>query len=155
MTDSLDGLARSALMSRVRQKHTAPEMTVRRALHAAGLRYVLHPKSLPGRPDLVFPRFGVALFVHGCFWHGHDCRAGRLPSTNAEFWRAKIEGNRQRDARKAADLKSRGWRVLCVWECETKAKDFAGMASILVRSVKESAANDSSSSSDENGSSAA
>jgi len=107
-------------MSRVRQKNTAPEMRLRKRLHAEGLRYVLHSRSLPGRPDIAFPRYRTVVFVHGCFWHGHDCRSGRRPSTNQEYWFEKIAANQIRDARKVAELEDQGWRVITVWECETK-----------------------------------
>ncbi|ARN18442.1 very short patch repair endonuclease [Piscinibacter gummiphilus] len=120
MTDTISRSARSELMGRVRQKDTKPEMVVRRILHSAGFRYVLHPGGLPGRPDIVFPRYGVVLFVHGCFWHGHDCRAGRAPSSNSSYWSTKIAENRCRDERKSRELQSLGWRVAVIWECETK-----------------------------------
>ncbi|CAM5794998.1 very short patch repair endonuclease [Rhizobacter fulvus] len=136
MTDTLDRKARSELMSRVRQKHTEPEMAVRRSLHAEGLRYVLHPADLPGKPDLLFPKYGAAVFVHGCFWHGHDCRAGRTPSTNSAFWQLKIDRNRERDARKTGELEARGWRVFTVWECETKRCDFDRRMSLIASSIK-------------------
>jgi DNA mismatch endonuclease, patch repair protein len=105
-------------MARIRQKSTGPEMVVRRFLHAAGLRYVLHRRDLPGRPDLAFPKRRVALFVHGCYWHGHACRAGRAPSTNVAYWTPKLAANKERDGRKAAELAALGWKVLTVWECE-------------------------------------
>ena len=113
---------RSRLMSRVRSADTTPEMVVRRRLHAAGLRYRLHRRDLPGRPDLVLPRFKIAVFVHGCFWHGHlGCDRGRRrPKTRAEFWDRKLRENRDRDARVAAELQAMGWTVATVWECETK-----------------------------------
>ena len=107
-------------MGRVRQKDTTPELAVRKGLHAMGYRYVLHPKSLPGKPDIAFPRHCAVIFVHGCFWHGHDCRAGRSPSSNADLWAQKIAANRTRDAKKTAELIQKGWRVFAVWECETK-----------------------------------
>src|SRR5688500_15794308 len=99
MTDVLTPEQRRLNMSRVRGKDTKPEMLLRRGLHACGLRYRLHPKDVPGRPDLVFPRHGAVILVHGCFWHGHDCPLFKWPATRAEFWRKKIEGNRARDAR--------------------------------------------------------
>ena len=118
MADTLSKERRSALMKRVKQKNTAPELIVRKALHKRGLRYKIGDPKLPGRPDLSFPRYRAALFVHGCFWHGHDCRAGRLPTTNTDFWVPKIEGNRKRDQRKEEALRESGWRVFTVWQCE-------------------------------------
>lgn len=114
---------RSAIMRAVKQKDTKPEMRLRKALHARGYRYRLHDKRLPGTPDLVFPSRRAAIFVHGCFWHGHDCRAGRAPSSNTDYWAPKIAANRERDARKTAALEAEGWRVLVVWECALKAKN--------------------------------
>jgi len=121
MTDIMSSTARSVRMSRVRQADTEPEILLRRALHALGYRFRLHPKELPGRPDLVLPRYSTAIFVHGCFWHGHSCRAGRTPSSNTSFWIGKIETNRIRDATKERSLKRSGWRVIVVWECELKS----------------------------------
>lgn len=113
--------ARSAQMALVRSRDTKPEMRVRRALHAAGLRYRLHDRRLPGSPDLVFPSRRVALFVHGCFWHRHaGCSAARLPKSRLEFWEPKLTGNVLRDQRQREALESAGWTVLVVWECETK-----------------------------------
>lgn len=116
--DIVPPATRSAIMRAVRQKHTGPELRLRKALHALGYRYRLHPKHLPGRPDLAFPSRRAAIFVHGCFWHGHDCRAGRRPSSRTEYWLPKIAENQRRDARKRAELEALGWRVLTVWECE-------------------------------------
>src|SRR5271166_1258732 len=107
-------------MSRVGGKDTAPEMIVRRMIHAEGYRYRLHRKGLPGKPDLVFPGRCKALFVHGCFWHGHGCKIGRPPKSRPEYWEPKITRNRQRDAQNLAGLESLGWKVLTVWQCETK-----------------------------------
>ena len=122
MVDSLSRSARSALMSRIRGKNTAPELEVRRTLHALGYRYRLHAPSLPGRPELVFPVRAKAVFVHGCFWHGHDCAQGRRrPSTNVAFWDEKARSNLERDRRKQRALEAAGWRVMVVWECEVKA----------------------------------
>ncbi|NGM90600.1 DNA mismatch endonuclease Vsr [Parapusillimonas sp. SGNA-6] len=112
---------RSALMSRIRSKNTAPEMLVRRMLHSLGYRYVLHDSRLPGRPDLVFPSRRKAIQIHGCFWHGHDCPRGFKPKSHADFWAAKIEMNRARDARNLAALSDLGWDTLVVWECEMHA----------------------------------
>ncbi|HEY8604505.1 very short patch repair endonuclease [Tsuneonella suprasediminis] len=104
-------------MSRVRSKDTGPELTVRRLLHSLGFRFRLHRRDLPGTPDIVLPRHHVAVLVHGCFWHGHDCSLFRMPATRTEFWKAKIDANRHRDAEVRSDLLSEGWRTLCVWEC--------------------------------------
>lgn len=121
--DRLSQEERSALMKRVRRSNTAPELKLRKALHRQGLRYVVGDKRLPGSPDLVFPKHRVAIFVHGCFWHGHHCRHGRVPTTRQEFWMLKIEGNRARDDRKRVQLEALGWRVLTVWECQIKTLD--------------------------------
>lgn len=109
-------------MSRVRSKGTLPEMTVRRLLHALGYRFRLHRRDLPGTPDIVLPRHRLAIFVHGCFWHGHRCPLFRIPATRTEFWVAKIEGNRRRDDIARTSLLSAGWRTLCVWECATRGR---------------------------------
>lgn len=112
--------ARSAVMRAVKSRDTTPEMVVRRIVHALGFRYRLHRRDLPGAPDLVFPGRRKVVFVHGCFWHGHDCpRGARAPKTNADYWRAKITRNVARDARNAQALADAGWHVLTVWECET------------------------------------
>ena len=121
--DRLSHDQRSALMSRVRTKGTQPELFVRSALHRLGYRYRLHRKDLPGSPDLVFPSRYKAIFVHGCFWHGHECPRGKLPQTNAEFWKAKIDKNKARDERVVLTLKSLGWKVFVVWECEIRADE--------------------------------
>ena len=123
MADTLSKERRSALMKRVKQKHTAPELTVRKALHKRGLRYKIGDPKLPGRPDLSFPRYRSVVFVHGCFWHGHECRAGRLPTTNTDYWIAKIEANRNRDARKEQALCDLGWRVFTVWQCQLRSAE--------------------------------
>lgn len=112
---------RSAVMARVRQKHTAPEMKLRRLLWASGRRYRLHRRDLPGSPDVVFPGRKLAIFVHGCFWHGHDCKHGsKRPKDNAGYWSDKLQKNRVRDARVLAELRARGWTGEVVWECELK-----------------------------------
>jgi DNA mismatch endonuclease (patch repair protein) len=122
MVDQLTPSARSALMSRIRGKNTKPELVVRSTLHRLGYRYTLHPAHIPGHPDLTFPARSKVIFVHGCFWHGHDCAHGRRrPGSNVEFWERKYRENRSRDARKQAALKVLGWNVLVVWECEVKA----------------------------------
>lgn len=119
MADILTPAGRSERMSRIRGKDTRPELRLRKALHPMGLRYRLHPRELPGAPDLVFPRHRAVVFVHGCFWHQHPgCKGAHIPLTNTEFWRAKFEANRRRDARTQAALRKLGWRVAVAWECK-------------------------------------
>jgi DNA mismatch endonuclease (patch repair protein) len=120
MADTRTPMQRSAIMRAVGQKHTKPEMIVRRLLHAAGYRFRLHRRDLPGSPDLAFPGRHKAVFVHGCFWHGHGCSKGRLPKSRPEYWGPKIEANISRDARKEAELDALGWDVATVWQCETR-----------------------------------
>lgn len=115
--DIVDEQTRSRMMSGIRSKNTKPELLVRRLLHRRGFRYRLHVPGLPGKPDLVFPKHNAVLFIHGCFWHGHRCRLFRLPGTRAEFWKAKITGNRRRDKNKIKALANSGWRIAIVWEC--------------------------------------
>ncbi len=126
-TDVFTPEKRSAVMRRVRGRDTAPELKVRRALREAGIGYRLGGCGLPGRPDVVMKGRRIALFVHGCFWHGHDCaRGARQPRANADYWIAKIGRNRTRDARTSTELTDAGWTVVTVWECEMKTPDFAG-----------------------------
>lgn len=111
---------RSRLMSRVRGKNTRPELRVRSLLHRLGFRFRLHRRDLPGRPDLVLAKYRAAIFVHGCFWHGHSCSKGRIkPSSNVAFWQKKLSDNQRRDARKRRELEAAGWKVITIWECET------------------------------------
>lgn len=114
---------RSYNMSRIRGRDTRPELAIRRGLHARGYRFRLHVKDLPGHPDVVFAKRRAVLFVHGCFWHGHNCRLFRMPATRAEFWASKIAANRSRDAKVCAALTDAGWRVLTVWECSLRGVD--------------------------------
>ncbi|GLK54273.1 very short patch repair endonuclease [Methylopila capsulata] len=117
-------------MRAVKSRDTKPEMQVRRAAHALGYRFRLHRKDLPGSPDLVFPSRKKVIFVHGCFWHGHNCpRGSRMPKTNAEYWQAKIARNVARDWRTLAELGALGWEALTIWECELK--DPSGLADRL------------------------
>ena len=121
MADNVSPAVRSAMMARVRNRNTEPELRVRKVLHRAGYRFRLHRTDLPGTPDILLPRHKLAIFVHGCFWHGHqDCKRARLPETSADFWKAKIERNIARDAHVKASLADLGYRVLTVWGCEVK-----------------------------------
>lgn len=122
MVDIVSADVRSRMMSGIQGKNTKPELIVRKALHAAGFRYRLHDRRLPGKPDLVFPKFNAALFVHGCFWHGHDCHLFRLPATRTEFWRTKIARNVERDKEACELLRAKGWRVGIIWECALKGR---------------------------------
>ena len=130
MTDVFDPVKRSAVMRRVKGRDTGPEMTVRRLLTALGARYRLHRKDLPGKPDIVMPGRRLTIFVHGCFWHGHDCaRGARVPQQNRDYWLAKVGCNRKRDIASRAALQAAGWRVGIIWECELK--DEAGLKARL------------------------
>jgi DNA mismatch endonuclease (patch repair protein) len=124
MADVFNPEQRSAVMRAVKSRDTGPELKVRRAAHALGLRFRLRRDDLPGKPDLVLPKHGVAVFVHGCFWHGHTCpRGARTPATNAAYWTAKIARNVARDAIVSKALKALGWRPVTIWECETGRTD--------------------------------
>ena len=124
MTDIVDSKRRSELMARIRSRDTAPELAVCRIAHRMGLRFRLHRKDLPGRPDLVFPKHRLAVFVHGCFWHRHEgCRHASMPRSRVAFWTEKFAANVARDARQQAALNEVGWRVLVIWECETRDEE--------------------------------
>lgn len=121
MADTLSPSARSAAMRAVKSSNTTPELRVRSAAHRLGLRYSLRRDDLPGKPDLVFVSRRLALFVHGCFWHGHDCpRGARIPKTNRDYWIAKIDRNKARDTTVIAELHNQGWRSAVIWECELR-----------------------------------
>jgi len=122
VADFMTRAERSKWMVGIRGKNTKPEILVRQFLNSQGFRYRLHVKDLPGRPDLVLPRYRTIVFVDGCFWHGHACQGGRVPGSNSEFWVAKITANRARDRRNQRTLKTAGWQVLRVWECQLATK---------------------------------
>lgn len=128
---------RSALMSRIKGKDTKIEVEVRRGLHALGFRYRLGDSytsggsKLPGRPDIVLPKYRSVVFVHGCFWHRHDCHLFRLPKTRLEFWKAKIDANHERDARKESELRALGWNVETVWECQLRGQSAEAKANAI------------------------
>ena len=107
-------------MQSVKTKDTGPEKAVRSLLHRLGFRFRLHEKRLPGTPDIVLRRHRAVIFVHGCFWHGHECKLGQLPKSRLDYWGPKIQSNRARDAQRVAELQAAGWSVLCVWQCELK-----------------------------------
>lgn len=120
MADNLTAQQRSANMRAVHGKDTGPELVIRSMLHRLGYRFRLHRRDLPGTPDIVLPARRCVIFVNGCFWHGHACGRGQLPVTNAAFWKDKIRENRERDKRVRRELRKLGWRVLLVWQCQTK-----------------------------------
>ena len=126
MGDKLNAFQRSHCMSRIRGKDTKPELLVRKGLHARGFRFRLQDRKLPGRPDIVLPKYGVAIMVNGCFWHGHKgCRYATKPKSNIEFWETKIARNKHRDEVTSAHLEALGWTVIVVWECELRGKETA------------------------------
>ena len=131
MADWLTEEQRRRVMQAIKSKDTGPEMAVRRMVHRLGYRYRLHKKGLPGRPDLVFAPRKKVIFVHGCFWHAHDCRYGRAPTSRQEYWLPKLKRNRERDAENKAELESLGWEVLTVWECQIKKKDTTALVEAL------------------------
>ena len=118
MVDTVTRAERSRIMARVQSKNTSTELTVRSSLHAAGFRFRIHRDDLPGKPDIVLPRYSTVVFVHGCLWHGHGCRRFRWPASNASYWRAKIKRNMSRDEKNQALLKDAGWNVSVVWGCD-------------------------------------
>ena len=128
MVDVFTPEKRSAIMAGIRSKNTKPEMRVRKRVFAAGFRYRLHVRKLPGKPDLVLARYNVAVFVHGCFWHGHKCLNGKLPETNRNFWQEKFIRNIKNDRRTARELRAKGWKVITIWECRLET----GVARLLV-----------------------
>lgn len=125
MTDTRTPAQRRRIMQSVKQKDTGPEIAVRRKLHALGYRFRLHARSLPGRPDLVFPSRKKVIFVNGCFWHGHDCGKGHLPKSRLDYWKPKIEANKARDERNINELKNADWESLVLWQCEVTRIDEA------------------------------
>jgi DNA mismatch endonuclease (patch repair protein) len=131
MPDVVSPEVRSRMMAGIRGTNTKPELTLRRGLHAAGFRFRLHDRALPGKPDMVFPRYRAVLFAHGCFWHGHGCHLFRLPSTRPEFWSAKIDRNREVDRKAVEALRRLGWRVGVVWECSLKGRTRLDIADVI------------------------
>lgn len=125
--DNIPAARRSANMRAIRSHSMKPEMDVRRLAHHMGYRFRLHRKDLPGKPDMVFPSRRAVIFIHGCFWHQHplkDCKDARLPKSNIDYWQPKLLANQTRDAEHAAALQAQGWRILVIWECQTKDKTY-------------------------------
>lgn len=129
MADTVSPRVRSRMMSRIRSTNTSPERIVRSYLHRQGLRFRKHPLDLPGKPDIVLPRYRTAVFVHGCFWHQHPhCREGRVPASNRGYWKPKLERTKYRDREHRQALEREQWQVLVVWECEVSDAKLAGLA---------------------------
>jgi DNA mismatch endonuclease (patch repair protein) len=131
MTDIVDTATRSRMMAGIRAANTKPELLLRKGLHAHGFRFRLHDPALPGKPDIVLPRYRAVIFAHGCFWHGHDCHLFKWPSTRAEFWQIKINQNRMVDARTDTALTEVGWRKAVVWECALKGRTRLPLAEVI------------------------
>jgi DNA mismatch endonuclease (patch repair protein) len=133
MADIVDAATRSRMMSGIRRRDTKLEIALRKALHARGFRYNVDVRKLPGRPDIVLPKWRAAIFVHGCFWHAHDCGLCRIPTTRPEFWREKLRANAERDRRNQAKLLDAGWRVATIWECTLRGKGADALVSTVDR----------------------
>lgn len=132
MTDVHDKATRSRNMAAIKGKNTTPEVFLRKALFRSGLRFRLHRKDLPGKPDIVLPKYNAVIFVHGCFWHGHSgCPMFKLPSSRTDFWANKIDSNKKRDSLNITELVNNGWRVLEVWECALKGKRRLGESELM------------------------
>ena len=139
MVDVVPPADRSRMMAGIKGKNSQPELLVRRLLFASGYRFRLHRRDLPGTPDIAMPGRKIAVFVHGCFWHLHQgCRYAKMPATRADFWKAKLEDNVERDSRAVAKLQALGWRVLCVWECSTRDAEVAAGLQVAMGSWIES-----------------
>jgi len=131
MIDVHSPTQRSKNMAAIGGKNTKPEITIRKALHRQGFRYRIHYSSLPGKPDLVFPKYKAVIQINGCFWHKHECHLFKWPSSNSDFWQEKIEGNCVRDARNQKELEAQGWKTLVVWECSLKGKRKLPLGNII------------------------
>lgn len=135
MGDVVSPEKRSLMMSGIRNKDTKPEIVIRKGLHAMGYRYRLHDSSLPGKPDLVLRKYQAVIFIHGCFWHVHNCHLFKWPKSRAEWWRKKLLGNVEKDKQNIVTLKQNGWRVLLIWECALKGKNRMPLEIILEKTA--------------------
>ena len=133
MADIVDRKTRSRMMSGIKGKNTKPELLIRKALFARGFRYRLHDKKLPGKPDLVLPKYKAVISIHGCFWHGHNCHLFKWPKSNQEFWENKLNSNIKNDKKNSTLLLDIGWRVMTIWECATKGKERIELEEIVSR----------------------
>lgn len=136
MPDVVSKEKRSEMMAGIRGKNTKPELLIRSGLHRRGFRFSLHRKDLPGKPDLVLPKYKAVIFVHGCFWHCHNCHLFKWPKSHPDFWRNKIEGNRANDEKAVAQLRRDGWRILVIWECALKGKEKLPLVDVLDQSLE-------------------
>ncbi|MFC3631893.1 very short patch repair endonuclease [Paracoccus angustae] len=134
--DKISSERRSENMRRIRSSNTGPEMAVRRELHAMGFRYSLHSKLFSGKPDMVFRKLQAVIFIHGCYWHGHDCGEVKPSSTNQEYWSPKIRGNRERDRRNLAAIEAEGWRHLIIWECAFRRKGIEALKETAMKAAE-------------------
>lgn len=136
MADVHDVKTRSYNMSRIRSSNTKPELLVRKFLHANGFRYRLHVKTLPGKPDIVLPKYKTVIFIHGCFWHGHEnCKYYKVPQTRTEWWLNKINTNKANDEKAVRALKKEGWKIISVWECELKKHELEESLNKLTKTL--------------------
>ena len=131
MTDTVSPAERSRIMARVGSRDTKPELLIRRGLHARGFRYRVHDRRLPGKPDMVFPKYKSIIFIHGCFWHGHACHMFRKPSSRTEYWNQKFARNIERDKRNFRCLEDKGWRILTIWECALVGRNRLPVDSVI------------------------
>lgn len=135
--DVVDRKTRSRMMRGIGSRNTKPELLIRKRLFGMGFRYRINDRKIAGSPDIVFPKYHAVIFIHGCFWHGHDCELFKLPGTRTEFWKEKIEGNRKRDAKVLNQLCAEGWRICIVWECAVKGKAQLQRVDITVSKIAE------------------
>ncbi|NLV67507.1 MAG: DNA mismatch endonuclease Vsr [Spirochaetes bacterium] len=137
MMDVVDRKTRSRMMRGIGSRNTKPELLIRKRLFGMGFRYRVNDRKIFGSPDIVFPKYHAVVFIHGCFWHGHDCEIFKLPGTRTEFWKEKIEVNRERDAKVLNQLRAEGWRICIVWECAVKGKAQLQRVDITVSKIAE------------------
>jgi DNA mismatch endonuclease, patch repair protein len=136
MADIVDAATRSRMMSGIRGKNTKPEIAIRKAIHRLGLRYRIHSSHVPGKPDMVFPAARAVVFVNGCFWHGHDCKYFKLPTTRPEFWTKKIADNKARDLLVRAKLEEADWRHMTIWECAIRGQKNEAALRVAAQAAK-------------------
>jgi len=136
MTDVVSPEIRSKMMSGIKGTNTKPEIIIRKKLHALGFRFRLHSKKLPGKPDIVLPRYTAVIFINGCFWHMHDCHLFKWPATRTDFWQSKLTGNRKNDRLHLEELQRSGWRVLVIWECALKGKTRLSIEDVIAETAE-------------------